>query len=107
MGKQRGGSFSFRHSRSPELKEGDQIEIRAAGRREFEIACDRSVEKALERIRQLRRPLPRAASSLTVGKRMRGGKAFFETNVLIYAFAKDDRRTEAAETLLAAGRVVG
>jgi antitoxin MazE len=41
------------------LKEGDQIEIRVAGRREFEIARDRSVEKALERIRRLRRPLPR------------------------------------------------
>jgi antitoxin MazE len=41
------------------LKEGDQIEIRVAGRREFEIARDRSVEQALERIRRLRRPLPR------------------------------------------------
>ena len=41
-----------------ELKEGDQIEIRVAGKREFEIARDRSAEKALERIRQLRRPLP-------------------------------------------------
>jgi antitoxin MazE len=42
-----------------DLKEGDQIEIRIAGSREFEIARDRSVEKALERIRELRRPLPR------------------------------------------------
>jgi len=41
-----------------DLKEGDQIEIRVAGSREFEIARDHSVEKALERIRQLRRPLP-------------------------------------------------
>jgi antitoxin MazE len=41
-----------------DLKEGDQIEIRIAGKRKFEIARDRSVEKALERIRQLRRPLP-------------------------------------------------
>src|SRR2546430_5231468 len=32
-----------------ELKEGDQIEIRVAGKREFEIARDRSAEKALER----------------------------------------------------------
>jgi antitoxin MazE len=30
-----------------ELKEGDQIEIRVAGKREFEIARDRSAEKAL------------------------------------------------------------
>jgi antitoxin MazE len=40
------------------LKEGDQIEIRVAGRREFEVARDRSRERALERIRQLSRPLP-------------------------------------------------
>ena len=41
-----------------ELKEGDQIEVRVAGSREFEIDRDRSREKALERLRQLRRPLP-------------------------------------------------
>ena len=41
-----------------ELKEGDQIEIRVAGPREFEIVRDRSVEKALNRIRKLRRTLP-------------------------------------------------
>jgi antitoxin MazE len=40
------------------LQEGDQIEIRVAGTREFEIARDCSREKALERIRRLRRPLP-------------------------------------------------
>ena len=41
-----------------DLKEGDQIEIRIAGSREFEIERDRSREKALKRLRQLRRPLP-------------------------------------------------
>ena len=41
-----------------DLKEGDRIEIRIAGKREFEVARDRSREKALERIRQLSRPLP-------------------------------------------------
>jgi antitoxin MazE len=41
-----------------DLKEGDQIEIRVAGRREFEITRDRSAQKAIERIRKLRRPLP-------------------------------------------------
>jgi antitoxin MazE len=41
-----------------DLKEGDQIEIRVAGGREFEIARDHSAQKAIERIRQLRRPLP-------------------------------------------------
>jgi antitoxin MazE len=40
------------------LKEGDQVEIRVAGTREFHIARDRRTEKALEKIRQLRRPLP-------------------------------------------------
>lgn len=41
-----------------ELKEGDQIEIRVAGDREFEVSRDRSRQKALERLRRLRRPLP-------------------------------------------------
>ncbi|HLY15725.1 MAG TPA: AbrB/MazE/SpoVT family DNA-binding domain-containing protein [Bryobacteraceae bacterium] len=41
-----------------DLKAGDQIEIIVAGKREFEVARDRSVEKALARIRQLRRRLP-------------------------------------------------
>ena len=41
-----------------DLKAGDQVEIIVAGKREFEVARDRSGEKALARIRQLRRPLP-------------------------------------------------
>jgi antitoxin MazE len=41
-----------------ELKEGDQIEVRIAGPREFEISRDRSRDAALERLRKLRRHLP-------------------------------------------------
>jgi antitoxin MazE len=41
-----------------DLKEGDQIEIRIAGEREFEVTHDRTREKALARLRELRRPLP-------------------------------------------------
>jgi antitoxin MazE len=41
-----------------ELKEGDQIEIRIAGDREFEVSRDQSRENALARLRGLRRPLP-------------------------------------------------
>jgi antitoxin MazE len=41
-----------------ELKEGDQIEIRIVGDRAFEVTRDRSKEKALTRLRRLRRPLP-------------------------------------------------
>jgi antitoxin MazE len=41
-----------------ELKEGDQIEVRIAGPREFEITRDRSREEAIERLRKLRRTLP-------------------------------------------------
>jgi antitoxin MazE len=41
-----------------DLKEGDQIEIRIAGDREFEVTRDRSKDKALARLRRLRRPLP-------------------------------------------------
>ena len=40
------------------LKEGDQIEIRIAGEREFQVGRDRSKENALARLRRLRRPLP-------------------------------------------------
>jgi antitoxin MazE len=40
------------------LKEGDQIEIRIAGRREFEVGRDSAKDKALERLRRLRKPLP-------------------------------------------------
>lgn len=41
-----------------DLKEGDQIEIHIAGDREFEVTRDRSKDKALARLRRLRRPLP-------------------------------------------------
>lgn len=44
------------------LKEGDQIEIRISGDREFEVTRDRSKDKALARLRRLRRPLPRGFS---------------------------------------------
>jgi antitoxin MazE len=41
-----------------DLKEGDRIEIRIAGKREFEVRRDCTKEKALARLRKLRRPLP-------------------------------------------------
>ena len=41
-----------------ELKEGDQIEIRVASDREFEVRRDRSRQKAMDRLRRLRRALP-------------------------------------------------
>ena len=41
-----------------ELEEGDQIEIRVAGDREFEVTRDRGRQKAIERLRRLRRTLP-------------------------------------------------
>ena len=40
------------------LKEGDHIEIRISGDREFEVTRDKSKDKALARLRRLRRPLP-------------------------------------------------
>lgn len=40
------------------LKEGDQIEIRVAGERAFEVGRDESRKRALARLRKLRRPLP-------------------------------------------------
>jgi antitoxin MazE len=41
-----------------DLKEGDQIEIIVAGQRAFEVTRDSTKEKALARLRRLRRPLP-------------------------------------------------
>lgn len=41
-----------------DLKEGDHIEIRIACGRVFEVTRDRSRERALARLRKLRRPLP-------------------------------------------------
>ena len=41
------------------LKEGDEIEISVAGKRDFKVARDQSKEKALETIRRLARPFPR------------------------------------------------
>lgn len=40
------------------LKDGDQIEVRIAGPREFEVQRDPTHQRALERLRRLRRPLP-------------------------------------------------
>lgn len=40
------------------LKEGTEIEIRIAGERTFDIAHDRSRERALERIRSFGKKLP-------------------------------------------------
>ena len=40
------------------LKEGDEIEISVASKREFKVARDRSKEKAAERLRQMRWSFP-------------------------------------------------
>jgi antitoxin MazE len=40
------------------LKEGDHIEIRVAGDREFEVDRDQKRQAALEGLRKLQRPLP-------------------------------------------------
>ena len=41
-----------------ELREGDQIEVRIAGTREFEVRRNRARERAVNRLRHLRRSLP-------------------------------------------------
>ncbi len=38
---------------------------------------------------------------------MKGDRAFFDTDVLLYAFARDDPRAAVAEALLARGGLVG
>jgi antitoxin MazE len=41
-----------------QLKEGDDIEVRVAGERTLDVARDHSCERAIERIRALRKELP-------------------------------------------------
>jgi antitoxin MazE len=41
------------------LKQGDQIEIIVSGSRQFQVSRDRTRERALERLRALRKPLPK------------------------------------------------
>ena len=41
-----------------DLKEGDEIEISIAGERDFKVGRDRSKEKALEQLRQMKWSLP-------------------------------------------------
>jgi antitoxin MazE len=41
-----------------ELKEGDDIKITVAGKREMEVSRDESRQSALEALRKLSRPLP-------------------------------------------------
>jgi antitoxin MazE len=41
-----------------DLKEGDEIEITIAGKRDFKVTRDPSREKALETIHRLARPFP-------------------------------------------------
>ena len=41
-----------------DLKAGDSIEVRIAGGRTFEVSRDQSRQRALARLRKLRRPLP-------------------------------------------------
>ena len=41
-----------------DLKEGDEIEISIAGKRDFRVARDRSKERAVERLRQMKWSFP-------------------------------------------------
>jgi antitoxin MazE len=40
------------------LKEGDEVEVHVVGERDFDIARDRTRERALKRIQALRKDLP-------------------------------------------------
>jgi len=82
-----------------DLKEGDQIEIRIARERVFEVSRDQA---------NLTRSLVYANSDalylpdlFLIEKRPMPGKAFFDTNVLIYAVAHNEPRSTQAEQLLA------
>jgi antitoxin MazE len=79
-----------------DLKEGDEIEISIAGKRDFKVARDRFKERALEQLRQMKWSFPRISNSTV--KRSMNDKPFFDTNVILYAFRRDDRRGPVAET---------
>jgi len=40
------------------LKEGDEVDVRVAGERQFDVTLDKSRERALKRIRELAIELP-------------------------------------------------
>ena len=42
-----------------DLKEGDEIEISIAGRRDFRVARDRSKERAIDQLRRMKWSFPR------------------------------------------------
>jgi antitoxin MazE len=44
------------------LKAGDEVDIRVVGERAFDVDVDRSRERALERLKELRKPLPKGWS---------------------------------------------
>ncbi len=41
-----------------DLKDGDEVDIQVAGRRAFDLARDKTRERAMERIRSFRKALP-------------------------------------------------
>ena len=51
-------ALGLRHVEALELKEGDEVEVHVAGERAFDVGRDRSRERALARIRALRKSLP-------------------------------------------------
>jgi len=83
---------------------GSRIEIRIAGGKVFEVSRDQSRERALARLRKLRRRLP-LDSSLTAQTRM-PAKPFLDSSVLIYAVAQEEARGTRAEELLAMGSIL-
>jgi antitoxin component of MazEF toxin-antitoxin module len=71
-----------------ELKEGDQIEIRVAGEREFDRRREDAIERACD---DCGAPCP-LASPLIEMQRM-SDKVFFDTTILIYAISEGESPT--------------
>ena len=87
-----------------DLKEGDQIEIRIARERVFEVSRDQSKPHGLLVCANC--DVLCLPDLSLIEKRPMPAKAFFDTNVLIYAVGHDDPRSAQAEELLASGGVV-
>ncbi|WP_222857244.1 PIN domain-containing protein [Rhizobium herbae] len=81
-----------------QLKEGDEVAVRIAGERDFEIGRDQSRERALERIKASPSACP-LTGDLIATRQTRVNVPLLDTNVLIYAFTDDPRAARAWQLL--------
>jgi antitoxin MazE len=80
------------------LKAGDEINIRVAGAGDFIVEREMTRKDAVAKLRAAGKPFPRAFKFDR--REAMPGKAFLDTDVLVYAFSLDDVRKPIAEKLI-------